>query len=248
MNTYGFHTIHGRAPAFAIGVKLANPDLSVWQITGDGDALSIGGNHLIHALRRNVDMQILLFNNRIYGLTKGQYSPTSEVGKKTKSTPMGSIDHPVEPCALALGSDATFICRTMDLDVKHLRQMLHEAYNHKGCSFVEIFQECNIFNEGAFDSVRKPKERKIDALYCEHGKPLVFNQGKQGIRLNTQTLSLEVVTLGENGITESDLLVHDETNLALATMLVRLKGPVAFGVLYRFIENATRTMRTVKSK
>ena len=233
MNTYGFHTIHGRAPAFATGVKLANPDLSVWQITGDGDALSIGGNHLIHALRRNVDMQILLFNNRIYGLTKGQYSPTSEVGKKTKSTPMGSIDHPVEPCALALGSDATFICRTMDLDVKNLRQMLHEAYNHKGCSFVEIFQECNIFNEGAFDSVRKPKERKMNALYCEHGKPLVFNQGKQGIRLNTKTLSLEVVTLGENGVAESDLLIHDETNLALATMLVRLKGPVAFGVLYR---------------
>ena len=233
MNTYGFHTIHGRAPAFASGVKLANPDLSVWQITGDGDALSIGGNHLIHALRRNVDMQILLFNNRIYGLTKGQYSPTSEVGKKTKSSPMGSVDHPVEPCALALGSDATFICRTMDLDVKHLRKMLHEAYEHKGCSFVEIFQECNIFNEGAFDSVRKPKERKVNALYCEHGKPLIFNKGTQGIRLNTKTLTLEVVTLGENGITESDLLVHDETNQALATMLVRLKGPVAFGILYR---------------
>ncbi len=233
MNTYGFHTIHGRAPAFATGVKLANPDLSVWQITGDGDALSIGGNHLIHALRRNVDMQILLFNNRIYGLTKGQYSPTSEIGKKTKSSPMGSVDHPVEPCALALGSDATFICRTMDLDVKHLRAMLHESYNHKGCSFVEIFQECNIFNEGAFDSVRKPKERKINALYCEHGKPLLFNKGTQGLRLNSKTLNLEVVTLGENGITEADILVHDETNLALATMLVRLKWPVAFGVLYR---------------
>jgi 2-oxoglutarate ferredoxin oxidoreductase subunit beta len=233
MNTYGFHTIHGRAPAFATGVKLANPDLSVWQITGDGDALSIGGNHLIHALRRNVDMQILLFNNRIYGLTKGQYSPTSEIGKKTKSTPMGSIDHPVEPCALALGSDATFICRTMDLDVKHLRSMLHEAYNHKGCSFVEIFQECNIFNEGAFDSVRKPKERKENALYCEHGKPLLFNKDTQGIRFNTSTFTLETVTLGEDGITEADILVHDETNLALATMLVRLKGPVAFGVLYR---------------
>jgi len=233
MNTYGFHTIHGRAPAFASGVKLANPDLSVWQITGDGDALSIGGNHLIHALRRNVDMQILLFNNRIYGLTKGQYSPTSEVGKKTKSSPMGSVDHPLEPCALALGSDATFVCRTMDLDVKHLRKMLHQSYEHEGCSFVEIFQECNIFNEGTFDNVRKPKQRKINALYCEHGQPLIFNKGTQGIRVSPQTFTLEVVTLGENGVTEADLLVHDETNLALATLLVRLKGPVAFGVIYR---------------
>ena len=200
MNTYGFHTIHGRAPAFATGLKLANPDLSVWQITGDGDALSIGGNHLIHALRRNIDMQILLFNNRIYGLTKGQYSPTSEIGKKTKSSPMGSVDHPVEPCALALGSDATFVCRTMDLDVKHLRSMLMEGYAHKGTSFFEIFQECNIFNEHAFDDVRIPKTRPLHAVYAEHGKPLLFNKGTQGIKLNHSTLQLEVVNIGENGI------------------------------------------------
>ena len=233
MNTYGFHTIHGRAPAFATGLKLANPNLSVWQITGDGDALSIGGNHLIHALRRNVDMQILLFNNRIYGLTKGQYSPTSEVGKRTKSSPMGSVDHPLEPCAVALGSDATFVCRTMDLDVKHLRTMLHEAYNHKGCAFMEIYQECNIFNEGAFDDVRLPKNRRIHALYCEHGQPLIFNNDTQGIRMNPKTCTIEVVTLGENGIGKEDLLVHDKHNLAIATLLVRLKGPVAFGVLYQ---------------
>lgn len=233
MNTYGFHTIHGRAPAFATGLKLANPDLSVWQITGDGDALSIGGNHLIHALRRNIDMQILLFNNRIYGLTKGQYSPTSEIGKKTKSSPMGSVDHPVEPCALALGSDATFVCRTMDLDVKHLRSMLMEGYAHKGTSFFEIFQECNIFNEHAFDDVRIPKTRPLHAVYAEHGKPLLFNKGTQGIKLNHSTLQLEVVNIGENGITEDNILVHDETNLTLANMLVRLKGPVVFGVIYR---------------
>jgi 2-oxoglutarate ferredoxin oxidoreductase subunit beta len=232
MNTYGFHTIHGRAPAFATGLKLANPNLSVWQITGDGDGLSIGGNHLLHVLRRNIDMQILLFNNRIYGLTKGQYSPTSEEGKKTKSSPMGAIDHPLEPCSVALGSEASFVARTMDVDVKHQRDMLVEAYHHKGTSFVEIFQECNIFNEGAFNDVRMPKERKVNALYCEHGKKLLFGNN-QGIKLNNKTLSLEVVTIGENGVTEDDILVHDNTSLALATLLVRLRAPVAFGVFYK---------------
>lgn len=237
MNTYGFHTIHGRAPAFASGLKIANPALSVWQITGDGDALSIGGNHLIHVLRRNVDIQLLLFNNRIYGLTKGQYSPTSEEGKRTKSTPMGSIDHPLEPCALALGADATFVARTVDIFVKHQRQILTEAYYHKGTSFLEIFQNCNIFNDGAFASITDRKLKDNNVVYCTHGEPLLFGkkgEPQKGLRIS-KSLSLEVVTIGEDGITEEDILVHDETNLMLATMLVRLKPPypVAMGVIYR---------------
>lgn len=239
MNTYGFHTIHGRAPAFATGLKIANPDLSVWQITGDGDGLSIGGNHLLHVLRRNVDLQILLFNNRIYGLTKGQYSPTSEVNKVTKSTPMGSIDHPVEPCTFALGCDASFVARTIDIDVKKQREVLKEAYYHKGTSFVEIFQNCNIFNDGAFADVSSPKTRGAHVVYCKNGEHLTFGPKrgpKSGIRLTNQ-LTLEVVPLSENPteeeLKENNILVHDETNQTLATLLSKMKHPVAMGVIYR---------------
>lgn len=235
MNTYGFHTIHGRAPAVATGVKLANPDLSVWVVTGDGDALSIGGNHLIHVLRRNVDLQILLFNNRIYGLTKGQYSPTSEEGKKTKSTPMGSIDHPFEPCAVALGSDATFVARTVDIFVKEQRQMLVEAHEHKGASFLEIFQNCNIFNDGAFTGVTDRKTRGQSCLFVKHGEPLLYGDKKGpkfGLRLSGQ-LTIETFEVTDDNV--GDALVHDETNPTLAMLLARLRPPmpVAFGVLYR---------------
>ena len=236
MNTYGFHTIHGRAPAFATGLKLANPDLSVWMITGDGDSLSIGGNHFIHVLRRNVDIQVLLFNNRIYGLTKGQYSPTSEVGKKTKSTPMGSVDHPFEPCAVALGADATFVSRTVDIFVKDQRQVLQEASEHRGTSFVEIFQNCNIFNDGAFFDLTDRKVRDDACIFVKHGEPLVFgskNGPKKGLKLNDK-LELEVVELDEDGNTEG-ILVHNETNPVLANLLVRMRPPfpVAMGVILR---------------
>src|SRR5271157_5299335 len=173
MNTYGFHTIHGRAPAFATGLKISRPDLDVWVVTGDGDGLSIGGNHLIHVLRRNVDLKILLFNNKIYGLTKGQYSPTSEVGKVTKSTPMGSVDYPFNPITVALGASATFVARTIDVEQKHLGETLKRAHVHRGASFVEILQNCNIFNDGAFDALRKEgaEERLINV---RHGEPIVF--------------------------------------------------------------------------
>ena len=236
LNTYGFHTIHGRAPAFATGLKITNPELDVWQITGDGDALSIGGNHLLHALRRNIDIQILLFNNRIYGLTKGQYSPTSEENKITKSTPMGSLDHPIEPCRFALGSDATFVARSADILVGHLRDTLKEAHAHKGCSFVEIFQNCNIFNDKAFDTFTGVKNRSNSILYCKHGEPLVFGSKKdgfKGLKLSGQ-FEIEVVDLESADQTEG-LLVHDETNLILANMLVNLAPPfpVAMGVIYR---------------
>jgi 2-oxoglutarate ferredoxin oxidoreductase subunit beta len=236
MNTYGFHTIHGRAPAFATGLKLANPDLSVWMITGDGDSLSIGGNHFIHVLRRNVDIQVLMFNNRIYGLTKGQYSPTSEVGKKTKSTPMGSIDHPFEPCAVALGADATFVARTVDIFVKDQRVVLGEAAAHKGTSFVEIFQNCNIFNDHAFEHITNRKVRDEAVIFVKNGEPLVFG-GKscpaKGLKL-TNKLEIEVVELGDDGPGD-DILVHDETNPVLANLLARMRPPypVAMGVLFR---------------
>ena len=241
MNTYGFHTIHGRAPAFATGLKLANPELSVWVITGDGDALSIGGNHLIHLLRRNVNLQILLFNNRIYGLTKGQYSPTSEVGKKTKSTPMGSVDHPFEPCKVALGAEATFVARTVDIFVKDQRAVLKQAEAHQGTSFVEIFQNCNIFNDGAFSHLTDRKLRSESVVFAEHGKPLIYGDPKgvaKGLRMNQQ-LQIEVVELGENPtdeqIADAGVLVHNETNPVIATLVASLRPPfpVAMGVLYR---------------
>ncbi len=235
MNTYGFHTIHGRAPAFATGLKLANPELSVWVITGDGDALSIGGNHFIHLLRRNVNLQILLFNNRIYGLTKGQYSPTSEAGKKTKSTPMGSVDHPFEPCAVALGAEATFVGRTVDIFVKEQRDLLEEAHKHTGTSFVEIFQNCNIFNDNAFTAVTDRKTRGSATLMLQHGEPMIYGDKdgpEMGLRLNAD-LELEPFEVTDEN--RDQVLKHNEKSLVLATLLVRMRPPmpVAFGVIYR---------------
>jgi len=232
MNTYGFHTIHGRAPALATGLKVSRPDLDVWVVTGDGDGLSIGGNHLIHALRRNIDFNILLFNNRIYGLTKGQYSPTSEVGKVTKSTPMGSVDYPFNPITVALGASATFVARTIDVEQKHLGETLKRAHAHRGASFVEILQNCNIFNDGAFNDLSDKAIKADHQLVLEHGKPLIFGKNRdKGIRMNGQRA--EVVTLGE-GATEKDLVVHDETNLALAFMLANFEAPMPapVGVFY----------------
>jgi 2-oxoglutarate ferredoxin oxidoreductase subunit beta len=225
VNTYGVHSIHGRAPAIASGLKATRPELSVWIVTGDGDALSIGGNHLIHILRRNLDVNVLLFNNRIYGLTKGQYSPTSEVGKVTKSTPFGSVDHPFDPIALALGAEASFVARSVDVETRHLQEMVKRAHAHKGASFVEILQNCNVFNDGAFADLTEKDRKAEHTLVLEHGKPLVFGkQRDKGIRL--RDYRPEVVSLG-NGITEQDLLVHDETNSALAYLLSRM-GPPEF--------------------
>ncbi|MCK6547780.1 2-oxoacid:ferredoxin oxidoreductase subunit beta [Myxococcota bacterium] len=226
MNTYGFHSIHGRAPAIATGVKLANPELSVWVATGDGDGLSIGGNHFIHALRRNIGLKILMFNNRIYGLTKGQYSPTSELGKKTKSTPSGSVDHPFNPVSVGLGADATFVARSIDVEPKHLESVLKRAAEHKGSAFVEIYQNCNVFNDGAFDHITGKDLKAERQLLLEHGKPLLFGTGKKkGIRLNG--FRPEVVELGVDGVTEKDILVYDEREEsgALAYLLSRLEPP-----------------------
>jgi 2-oxoglutarate/2-oxoacid ferredoxin oxidoreductase subunit beta len=225
VNTYGFHGIHGRAPTIATGIKASRPDLSVWVITGDGDSLSIGGNHFMHVIRRNVDINLILFNNRIYGLTKGQYSPTSEFGKKTKSTPQGSIDYPINPLCVALANEATFVARSIDVDVKQLAVVLTQAAQHKGVSFVEVFQNCNIFNDGAFKHFTERESREERTINLEHGKPLIFGKDKnKGIRLNG--LKLEVVELG-GGITEADLLVHDihSPEPSLAYMLARMDYP-----------------------
>lgn len=236
METYGFHTIHGRAPSIATGAKLANPELDVWVITGDGDGLSIGGNHMMHVLRRNVDLQILLFNNEIYGLTKGQYSPTSKVGTRSPSTPDGSVDLPLPPCGFALGSGARFVARSIDTEMKHLTEMLTRAHDHKGASFVEIMQNCPVYNDGIFEAVKDKKQAPDTRLVLEHGKPMRFGkENEKGIHLDPKTLTLSVVTIGENGITEDDILVHDETNKVLAQMLADLRlpdFPVPVGVLY----------------
>jgi 2-oxoglutarate ferredoxin oxidoreductase subunit beta len=225
MNTYGFHTIHGRAPAIATGLKTTRPDLHVWVVTGDGDALSIGGNHLIHALRRNVDLKILLFNNRIYGLTKGQYSPTSEPGKVTKSTPVGSPDYPFGPIAIALGAEATFVARSVDVDAKHLNDILKRAHQHRGSAFVEILQNCNVFNDGAWNDISDKATKADSQLALEHGKPLVFGKNRdRGLRINAR-FEPEVVKIGENGVTEGDLTIYDERNAALAYLLSRLEPP-----------------------
>ena len=229
MNTYGMHSIHGRAPAIATGLAASRTDLSVWVITGDGDGLSIGGNHLLHALRRNVNLTILLFNNQIYGLTKGQYSPTSELGKITKSTPMGSLDHPYNPVSLALGAEASFVARTLDSDRKHLTSVLRKASQHRGASFVEIYQNCNIFNDGAFDLLKAPDTRDEYQIRLEHGQPIRFGADmQQGVRMTTEG-RLEIVEVGEVG--EDALLVHDEghEDPGLAFMLSRLavKGPMS---------------------
>lgn len=211
MNTYGFHSIHGRAPGIATGIKVENPNLSVWVVTGDGDGLSIGGNHLLHAIRRNLDINIILFNNRIYGLTKGQYSPTSEFGKKTKSSPYGALDFPLNPIKIALAAEATWIGRSIDVDAKHLSGMIESMAAHKGVSFLEVYQNCNIFNDKAFDEFTAREVRADHTVNLVPGEPVVFGKDRdKGIRLNAAGLP-EVVTLGD-GISESDLLVHDPTN------------------------------------
>ena len=242
MNTYGFHSIHGRAPTFATGVKVANPRLQVWVVTGDGDGLSIGGNHLIHALRRNVDLKILLFNNRIYGLTKGQYSPTSELGKRTKSSPMGTVEQPINPVCLAIAAEATFVARTLDSDPKHLQMVLRRAAAHRGSVFVEIFQNCNIFNDGTFEDFASRSVRQDRTIYLEDGQPMIFGKERnRGIRVNGAAAS--VVDLEDGETKEADLLFHDEhaDSASLAYMLSQLKFPefpVPLGV-YRAVERPT---------
>ena len=235
MSTYGFHTVHGRAPAIATGIKLANPDLDVWVMTGDGDGLSIGGNHMLHVLRRNVDLNIVLFNNEIYGLTKGQYSPTSRRGTRSPSTPLGSIEYPVSACAFALGSGARFVARSIDTFQAHLIGVLKRGHDHHGASFIEILQNCVVFNDAVFEQITG-KEVAADAqVLLEHGKPLLFGKQKdKGLRLRPGKLELEIVTVGLDGVTTADILVHDETNRPLAMLLARLEPPfpTAMGVLY----------------
>jgi 2-oxoglutarate ferredoxin oxidoreductase subunit beta len=225
LNTYGMHSIHGRAPAIATGLSASRPDLSVWVVTGDGDALSIGGNHLIHALRRNVNLKILLFNNRIYGLTKGQYSPTSEIGKITKSTPMGSLDYPFNPVSLALGAEASFVARTIDSDRKHLTSVLRAAAEHSGTALVEIYQNCNIFNDGAFDLIKDAKTRDDWTIKLEHGQPLRFGaDGSRGVVRNRSTGAFEIADVAEVGL--DALVVHDAhaDDPSYAFSLSRLSG------------------------
>ena len=225
VNTYGMHSIHGRAPAIATGLKAVRPDLTVFVITGDGDGLSIGGNHLMHAIRRNLDVNIILFNNRIYGLTKGQYSPTSPLGKVTKSTPMGAIDNPLHPLSIAIGCEASFVARSIDMNVKHLTATLTRAAEHKGTAFVEVYQNCNIFNDGAFRYATDRDTKSDNVIELEDGKPLKFGkENEKGIRLNG--IVPEIVELGK-GITEDDLLFHDEkaTEPTLAYLLSRMRYP-----------------------
>lgn len=221
MDTYGFHGIHGRATAIASGLKMARPELSVWVVTGDGDGLSIGGNHMIHLIRRNIDVNVLMFNNQIYGLTKGQYSPTSEFGKVTKSTPMGSIDYPFNPASLALGASGTFVARTMDRDPKHLQQTVKRAAEHKGTSFVEIYQNCNVFNDGAFFMLTEKDLKDENVVYLEHGKPLIFGKEKdKGIRLDGFTPV--VVSLKDGKYSANDLIAHHENDSTLAFILANM--------------------------
>jgi 2-oxoglutarate ferredoxin oxidoreductase subunit beta len=236
MATYGFHTIHGRAPAIATGLKLSRPELDVWVVTGDGDALSIGGNHLFHALRRNVDLNILLFNNEVYGLTKGQFSPTSRIGQKSPSTPMGSIDSPADPCTFALGCNARFIARGIDIQAKELADVFARARAHKGASFVEIIQNCIVYNDGVFNEFTEKAVAADMQLHAKHGQPLLYGKDRtKGLRLNTQTLKIETVVIGQNGVAEKDILVHDEKNRVLASLLVALRPPQfpeILGVIY----------------
>ena len=234
MDTYGFHTIHGRAPAIASGVKLANPDLSVWVVTGDGDGLSIGGNHTIHLLRRNLDLNVMLFNNRIYGLTKGQYSPTSEVGKITKSTPMGSLDRPFNPLTVALGAGATFVSRTIDKELKHMQSMIKRSHAHKGTSFMEIYQNCNIFNDGAFLAQTDRDQKAETVLILENGQPMIFGKEKdKGVRLDGN--KPVIVDIGDKWSID-DVLVHDESDYVIASLLSNMSYQTDFpdpiGVLY----------------
>ncbi len=236
MSTYGFHTIHGRAPAIATGIKLANPSLDVWVMTGDGDGLSIGGNHTLHVLRRNVDVQICLFNNEIYGLTKGQYSPTSRQGTLSPSSPQGSLERPLSACSLAFGAGGRFIARSIDILQKHLVEVLTRAKAHHGASFVEIFQNCIVFNDDAFADFTEKSVASDMQVHVEHGKPLLFGKEKnKGLRVKPGTLQLEVVTVGVNGVSASDVLVHNEKDRALASRLIEMEPPnlpVALGVIY----------------
>jgi len=238
MNTYGMHSIHGRGPAIATGLKATRPELSVWVITGDGDGLSIGGNHFMHMLRRNLDLNVLLFNNEIYGLTKGQYSPTSESGKVTKSTPYGSLDHPVNPVSVSLGSDGTFVARTMDRDPKHLQYVLDRGAKHKGTSMIEIYQNCNVFNDGAFFTFTDKATKPESTVFLDQGKPLIFGENQEkGVKFNCG--SPEIVNLEEDHYSEDDLWIHDEQNIDKANMLSNFLGdpqegsmPRPFGVIY----------------
>jgi 2-oxoglutarate ferredoxin oxidoreductase subunit beta len=236
MNTYGFHSIHGRAPAIATGLKVARPDLSVWVITGDGDGLSIGGNHLLHALRRNVNLNIILFNNQIYGLTKGQYSPTSMVGTKAPSTPFGSVDYPIQPLQVALGAGATFVARCVDVEAGHLGEVLAKAQAHKGTSFIEVLQNCPVFNDGVWDPVTDKSTADARQLRLKHGQPLVFDGGKKGIQLR-RDLVPEIVDVGEGPgqVPASQLMIHDEKAApAFAFLLTQLtypEMPIPLGIL-----------------
>lgn len=236
LSTYGFHTIHGRGPAIATGIKLANPELDVWLVTGDGDALSIGGNHLIHVLRRNVDIQILLFNNEIYGLTKGQYSPTSRRGTRSPSTPKGSVEAPISAAALALGAAGRFVARTVDIQQKRMPDVLNRAHAHRGASLVEILQNCIVFNDKVFSHITDKSVADERQIHLEHGKPMLFGaERNRGLRVRPGTLKVEAVTLGEDGITHDDILAHDETDRTLASILAVMEPPtlpVALGVLY----------------
>ncbi len=244
MDTFGMHSIHGRATAIATGLKSSRPDLSVWIVTGDGDSMSIGGNHFIHLLRRNPDLNVLLFNNQIYGLTKGQYSPTSEQGKVTKSSPMGSLDHPFNPIALCLGAEGTFVARTMDRDPKHQQAIIRRGYEHKGTSLIEIYQNCNVFNDGAFEIFTEKSSKKEETLMMEHGKPLVFGENSdKGIKLD----GFKPVIVNLNDVSVNDLWVHDETDLVKATIISRFYDnpkteghfPRPFGVFYVNNDRAT---------
>ncbi|MEY4473502.1 MAG: hypothetical protein RL671_1806 [Pseudomonadota bacterium] len=238
VESYGFHTIHGRAPAFATGIKLANPQLDVWLVTGDGDGMSIGGNHTMHVLRRNLDCQILLFNNEIYGLTKGQYSPTSREGTTSPSTPLGSVDRPASPCAFALGAGARFIARGFDVS-KHLPDVLKAAYHHKGAAFVEIFQNCIVYNKDRFEDFAAPKGAEDRQLWLQNGEPMLFGSaktgGEKGIALDTEKLTLKVVDVVDGNWQAAGVIVHDVTNRSIAHMLVEMPFgpfPMALGVLY----------------
>ncbi len=225
MDTYGMHSIHGRAPAFATGLKSTRPELDIWVITGDGDALSIGGNHFMHMVRRNVDLNVILFNNSIYGLTKGQYSPTSKVGTVTKSTPVGSIDQPINPISLALAAEATFVARSVDTNIKHLRAMMQRASEHRGTSFLEVYQNCNVFNDGIWDYAKDKATKDDTTVELEHNKPLIFAGGDKGIRLNG--FAPEVVDLSGGKVAQDDLLFHDEKAVSsqLAFLLSRMRHP-----------------------
>ncbi len=231
MNNYGMHTLHGRAPSFATGLKLSRPELQVWVVTGDGDALAIGGNHFIHTMRRNLDIKMLMFNNRIYGLTKGQVSPTSVLGQKTKTTPYGSTDYPFNPPALALGAGATFVARAVDIEGAHMGAVLKSAAAHRGSTYVEIYQNCPVFNDGAYMALTEKTVKPDALLRMEEGKPLVFGKdGKRGIRFNAQSAEMEVVRIGENGVTEADILVHDprRDDPTVAFMLANLSKRAGF--------------------